>query len=155
MPINDIIIRHGQQSLRLLLAEQLPAKFPCRGRSLRIGGRTASRLSRRPVQPTRASRSLENSPPDADRDAMQGSAIVKRSVRIAGHATSISLEAAFWDALREIAAFRQVPVPALVAAIDAGRSGNLSSAIRLFVLDGARRGELTGGAPNARVDASF
>ena len=82
---------------------------------------------------------------------MQGNIIVKRSVRIAGHPTSISLEAAFWEALREIAACRQVPVAALVAAIDAGRSGNLSSAIRLFVLDSARRGELTGAALDGTV----
>jgi len=74
---------------------------------------------------------------------MQGSDIVKRSVRIAGHATSVSLEAAFWLCLRDIAASRHVSVNALVAAIDATRSGNLSSAIRLFVLDSARSGELT------------
>lgn len=70
-------------------------------------------------------------------------AIVKRSVRIAGHATSISLEPAFWEALREIAARRQITVNALLSAIDAGRGGNLSSAIRLFVLESCRRGELT------------
>jgi predicted DNA-binding ribbon-helix-helix protein len=70
-------------------------------------------------------------------------AIVKRSVRVAGHATSISLEPAFWDALREIAARRRLSVNALVATIDAERGGNLSSAIRLFVLDVYRRGELT------------
>lgn len=70
-------------------------------------------------------------------------AIVKRSVRIAGHATSISLEPAFWEALREIAARRHITVNALLSAIDAGRGGNLSSAIRLFVLESCRRGELT------------
>ncbi len=67
---------------------------------------------------------------------------VKRSVRIAGHPTSVSLEAPFWEALCEIAARRGQPVSALLAAIDAERSGNLSSAIRLFVLDSCRRGEL-------------
>lgn len=71
---------------------------------------------------------------------MQGSTIVKRSVRIAGHPTSVSLEAAFWQGLCDIAASRGVPVSVLVAAIDAQRSGNLSSAIRLFVLDAARNG---------------
>lgn len=70
-------------------------------------------------------------------------AIVKRSVRIAGHATSISLEPVFWDALRDIAARRRMSVNALLSSIDAGRSGNLSSAIRVFVLDSCRRGELT------------
>ncbi len=68
--------------------------------------------------------------------------LVKHSVRIAGHATSVSLEAAFWAALGEIAARRNLSVNALLAAIDAERSGNLSSAIRLFVLASCRRGEL-------------
>jgi predicted DNA-binding ribbon-helix-helix protein len=78
----------------------------------------------------------------ADRNAMAADGIVKRSVRIAGHATSVSLEAAFWQALGEIAQRRQVSVAALVATIDAERRGGLSSAIRLFVLDSARCGEL-------------
>lgn len=76
---------------------------------------------------------------------MQESGIVKRSVRIARHATSISLEAAFWQGLCDIAAARNVSLNTLVASIDAGRSGNLSSAIRLFVLDSACRGELARG----------
>jgi predicted DNA-binding ribbon-helix-helix protein len=64
------------------------------------------------------------------------SAVVKRSIVIAGHKTSVSLEAAFWTALKDIAAGRQQTVSALVGAIDAERKqGNLSSAIRLFVLD--------------------
>jgi predicted DNA-binding ribbon-helix-helix protein len=70
-------------------------------------------------------------------------AVVKRSVRIAGHATSVSLEAAFWQGLCDIAAARRVTVNALLATIDAARAGNLSSAIRLFVLAAARRGELS------------
>ena len=82
---------------------------------------------------------------------MQGSIIVKRSVRVAGHATSISLEAAFWQGLCDIAAARRMSVNALVAAIDATRSGNLSSAIRLFVLDGALSGELTNAEVGARL----
>jgi predicted DNA-binding ribbon-helix-helix protein len=75
---------------------------------------------------------------------MSNPPLVKRSVRISGHPTSISLEAPFWDALREIAERRQLSVNALLAAIDAERSGNLSSAIRLFVLESCRRGELPG-----------
>jgi predicted DNA-binding ribbon-helix-helix protein len=64
------------------------------------------------------------------------SAVVKRSIVIAGHKTSVSLEAAFWTALKDIAAGRQQTVSDLVGAIDAERKqGNLSSAIRLFVLD--------------------
>jgi predicted DNA-binding ribbon-helix-helix protein len=76
-------------------------------------------------------------------DLTSDPAIIKRSVRIAGHPTSVSLEAAFWRGLCDIAAARGLSVNALLAAIDAGRSGNLSSAIRLFVLDSARRGELS------------
>ena len=68
--------------------------------------------------------------------------LVKHSVRIAGHATSVSLEEAFWQALCEIAARRNLSVNALLSAIDAERSGNLSSAIRLFVLESCRQGEL-------------
>ncbi|MBE0532887.1 MAG: ribbon-helix-helix domain-containing protein [Rhodospirillales bacterium] len=62
------------------------------------------------------------------------SAIRKRSVVIAGHATSVSVEPEFWEALREIAAGRAVSITQLIAAIDDTRTGNLSSAIRLFVL---------------------
>ena len=61
--------------------------------------------------------------------------IHKRSVVIAGHPTSVSLEAEFWQVLRKIAAERQVSVNGLIADIDDGRIGNLSSAIRVFVLD--------------------
>ncbi|HEV2334419.1 MAG TPA: ribbon-helix-helix domain-containing protein [Stellaceae bacterium] len=68
--------------------------------------------------------------------------LIKHSVRIARHATSVSLETAFWEALCEIAARRGLSVNALLSEIDAERGGNLSSAIRLFVLDSCRRGEL-------------
>jgi predicted DNA-binding ribbon-helix-helix protein len=68
--------------------------------------------------------------------------VVKHSVRIAGHATSVSLEAAFWDALGEIAGRRGLSVTALLSEIDAERSGNLSSAARVFVLECCRRGEV-------------
>jgi predicted DNA-binding ribbon-helix-helix protein len=64
------------------------------------------------------------------------SPIVKRSIVIAGHRTSVSVEDAFWTALKDIANSRGTAVAELVATIDAGRQhGNLSSAIRLFVLD--------------------
>jgi predicted DNA-binding ribbon-helix-helix protein len=70
------------------------------------------------------------------------SPVVKRSIVIAGHKTSVSLEDEFWDALKEIAARRNVTLSDLVASIDASRSqGNLSSAIRLFVLDYFRSSE--------------
>jgi predicted DNA-binding ribbon-helix-helix protein len=78
-----------------------------------------------------------------DDNSMSDAAIVKRSVRIAGHATSVSLEAVFWQGVYDIAALRGVSINALLTEIDAGRGGNLSSAVRLFVLDSARRGELS------------
>jgi predicted DNA-binding ribbon-helix-helix protein len=65
----------------------------------------------------------------------------KRSVRIAGHRTSVSLEDAFWRELTEIALRRGVSINALIAAIDAERGGNLSSAIRVFVLNSIRAGK--------------
>jgi len=70
------------------------------------------------------------------------SPVVKRSIVIAGHKTSVSLEDAFWDALKEIAGRRKATLSDLVASIDSSRTqGNLSSAIRLFVLDHFRSGQ--------------
>jgi predicted DNA-binding ribbon-helix-helix protein len=63
------------------------------------------------------------------------STVVKRSVKINGHTTSVSLEDAFWSALKEIAAGRKMTLAELVGLINAKREQpNLSSAIRLFVL---------------------
>ena len=63
------------------------------------------------------------------------SLVVKRSVKISGHKTSVSLEDDFWHALWEIAASESTSVQALVTKIDkAKRHSNLSSAIRLYVL---------------------
>ena len=64
------------------------------------------------------------------------SPVVKRSIVIAGHKTSVSLEDAFWQGLKEIAGARGITLSDLVASIDSDRHhGNLSSAIRLFVLN--------------------
>jgi predicted DNA-binding ribbon-helix-helix protein len=64
------------------------------------------------------------------------SAIVKRSIVIAGHKTSVSLEDAFWNGLKEIGRGYDMTLSELVADIDTRRPhGNLSSSIRLFVLD--------------------
>jgi predicted DNA-binding ribbon-helix-helix protein len=73
-------------------------------------------------------------------------AVRKRSVTIAGHRTSVSLEQAFWDALREIADARRLSLAAIVAEVDranprgAGvpRGANLSSALRVYVLERVR-----------------
>ena len=65
--------------------------------------------------------------------------ITKRSIVIAGHKTSVSLEDAFWSDLKEIARGQQATLSNVVAEIDKARQrGNLSSAIRLFVLDRVR-----------------
>ncbi len=63
----------------------------------------------------------------------------KRSVRIAGHRTSVSLEDAFWGELIRIAEARGQSINALIATIDAGRGGNLSSAVRVFILNEVRQ----------------
>jgi predicted DNA-binding ribbon-helix-helix protein len=64
------------------------------------------------------------------------SPVIKRSIIIAGHKTSVSLEDAFWKGMKEIAGGRGKTLSELVASIDTERQlGNLSSAIRLFVLD--------------------
>jgi predicted DNA-binding ribbon-helix-helix protein len=92
------------------------------------------------------------------------SLVVKRSVAIAGHKTSVSLEEAFWKSLKEIAKRQGMTLSALLAAIDSERHyGNLSSAIRLFVLHFYRdqlnirdsREPIQGaiGSPVARFDA--
>jgi predicted DNA-binding ribbon-helix-helix protein len=63
------------------------------------------------------------------------SSVSKRSIVIAGHRTSVSLEDEFWKSLKEIAAERDTTLAQLVAKIDDNREhANLSSAIRLFVL---------------------
>ena len=68
------------------------------------------------------------------------SQILKRSVAIDRQKTSLSLEAAFWLALKEIAAHQKVSIPTLVSRIDTTRQhANLSSAVRLYVLDHYRR----------------
>ena len=71
---------------------------------------------------------------------------VKRSVMIAGHATSVTLEAVFWAALEAAAAAEGLPLSALVARIDAERVAarnppNLSSALRVWLFTRARHGE--------------
>ena len=65
-------------------------------------------------------------------------ALRKRSVVIAGHKTSVSLEGVFWDTLAGIAATRGVSIDRLITEIDRDRSGNLSSAIRVCVVEQLR-----------------
>lgn len=83
-------------------------------------------------------------------DAPVKSAVVRRSVVIGGHKTSISLEDAFWDHLRGIARARQCTLSKLIAEIDASRQhSNLSSAIRLFVLEYFRAGATRESQPSS------
>ena len=64
------------------------------------------------------------------------SPVVKRSIVVAGHKTSVSLEEAFWNGMKEIAAVRSLTMTERVGEIEGGRQkGNLPSAIRLYVLD--------------------
>src|SRR5260370_15820479 len=72
------------------------------------------------------------------------SPVVKRSIVVAGHKTSVSLEEAFWNGMKEISGLRDMTLSELVGEIDSNRQqGNLSSAIRLFVLDYFRSEEHT------------
>jgi predicted DNA-binding ribbon-helix-helix protein len=76
------------------------------------------------------------------------SSVVKRSVVLVGHKTSVSLEDEFWRELKNIASGRQTTLSSLISTIDTERQhGNLSSAIRLFVLDTYRKqlADLKGG----------
>jgi predicted DNA-binding ribbon-helix-helix protein len=69
------------------------------------------------------------------------SPVVKRSIVVAGHKTSVSLEDAFWEGMKDIAKARRVTLSDLAGGIDSERQhGNLSSAIRLFVLDYYQKG---------------
>ena len=61
--------------------------------------------------------------------------VVKRSVTIAGHTTSTSLEAPFWEALKTIAAAQNRSIATLITEVDERRGTNLSSALRLYILD--------------------
>ena len=87
------------------------------------------------------------------------SPVIKHSIMLNGHKTSVSLEDQFWEGLREIATRDNVAVSTLVERIDLGRSGNnLSSAIRVFVLAHfrARTGQqdLPGGRPDRGVSTA-
>jgi len=82
------------------------------------------------------------------------SLVVKRSIVIAGHKTSVSLEDAFWKGMKEIASSRDLTLSDMVTAIDSGHAvGNLSSAIRLFVLD-HYRSQIAAGADTRETQTS-
>ncbi len=62
----------------------------------------------------------------------------KRSITIAGHRTSLSLEPVFWDLLKQEAARQNISIAKLVAGLDTARSGNLSSAVRVYLVNRLR-----------------
>ncbi len=65
---------------------------------------------------------------------MSNDAPRKRSITIAGHRTSLSLEPVFWDLLKQEAARQNISVAKLVAGLDTARSGNLSSTVRVYLV---------------------
>jgi predicted DNA-binding ribbon-helix-helix protein len=82
------------------------------------------------------------------------SLVLKRSIVVAGHKTSVSLEEAFWRGLKEIAAKRRMTLSELVSSIDKQRAhGNLSSALRLCVLDFYRSEDRKLGGTDETVQA--
>jgi predicted DNA-binding ribbon-helix-helix protein len=86
------------------------------------------------------------------------STIVKRSIVLSGHKTSVSLEDAFWRGLKDIATTRRTTLSDLIGSINAGRQqGNLSSALRLFVLNHYQTrpaSELASGSHAGEADSS-
>jgi predicted DNA-binding ribbon-helix-helix protein len=72
---------------------------------------------------------------------VNGTGVKKRSLVICGHSTSVSLEQAFWDALKELASRQGLSLAGIVARVDAERGeANLSSALRVFALRSFREG---------------
>jgi predicted DNA-binding ribbon-helix-helix protein len=105
-------------------------------RILRFAERVASRVGWGPASLTT--------------ETIMKSPVVKRSVVIDHHKTSVSLEDAFWGGLKDIARSRTATMSGLVAAIDTERQhGNLSSAIRLFVLNHFRAQAIEGAQSQA------
>lgn len=78
--------------------------------------------------------------------------IRKRSVIVSGHRTSVSLEEIFWEALAELAAERRVSVNHLVTEIDRENPSNLSSAIRIHILQTFRERAAQAHKPGDKTD---
>jgi len=93
----------------------------------------------------------------ADRKSCRNrrSPVLKRAIRLAGNKTFISLEDQFWDGLREIARNENIRLYALIERIDTNRTRhNLSSAVRLFVLDYFKAHQVQQIFPNASLPAN-
>ena len=107
-------------------------------------GNAVVALGHTPVPPTQVLRRVGSRPIPMGRSCLRAhimkSLIVKRSIYLAGNKTSVSLENEFWNALKNIADDRHLKVSELIGDIDAQRQHrNLSSALRLFVLEYHRR----------------
>lgn len=90
----------------------------------------------------RLDREPSGSPGVSEPEGSRSAGVTKHSLVIAGHRTSVSLERAFWEALKRAAAEDGCSLAALVARVDARRGkANLSSALRVFVLERALRRE--------------
>lgn len=84
------------------------------------------------------------------------SLVIKRSIVIGGHKTSVSLEDAFWQELKRIAGHQRATLSSVIGNIDMQRQqGNLSSAIRLYVLEQARARAAEAAAQRAGVGAEI
>ena len=83
--------------------------------------------------------------PETGAGGPDGAALRKRSVTIAGHRTSLSLEEAFWQALKDQARAEGLSAAALIERVDRERTTNLSSALRVYLLERARQGPRTNG----------
>ena len=77
---------------------------------------------------------MKSSTPNSDSITPLNAKVIKRTVNIAGHSTSVSLEQPFWDELVTIAASQNQSLSTLIEDIDTARQTNLSSALRLYVL---------------------
>jgi predicted DNA-binding ribbon-helix-helix protein len=78
--------------------------------------------------------------PELNSETRKPSPIVKRSIHVNGHKTSVSVEDDFWNALKEISAMRRIRLSDLVSSIELDRQhANLSSVLRVFVLEHYRR----------------
>jgi predicted DNA-binding ribbon-helix-helix protein len=125
----DVLIKRAEDTLRHQLND------------LRRGHAAEIRQDQTPQRPPSdpASGDAHDATSPWERQRLK-SPVVKRSICIAGHKTSISLEDAFWKELREIAAERHMKLSELAHTISVEREkGNLSSAIRLFVLEFYRK----------------
>jgi predicted DNA-binding ribbon-helix-helix protein len=123
----------GQLGVLNLQFQSLQHRWPFEDELLVVGGccYTVSPFPPARSQPAMPSPALESSS-----EKPKVSTVTKRSIGLAGRKTSISLEDAFWKALREIAEAQGTTLSDLVSSIDAGRQrDNLSSAIRMFILN--------------------